>query len=364
MKYFAWHRFQSSLPVLLLLAYAFTAPAAIAAQHCNILQYHHFATHTPRSTSVTPAEFEAHLDYLAGNGFQVLPLEEVVTRLRTGTALPDACVAITIDDAYISVYQEAFPRLRARGWPFTVFVNTEGVDQGLGAYMSWDQMREMSRAGATFENHSHAHIHYLRRGADETRSAWLERVASDIRTAQTRIGAELGRVPDLLAYPYGEFDDEVRRLVGRLGLTAFGQQSGPAWVGSDFLALPRFPMAAGYAAMDQFRTKVRSLPLPVEQALPENPLLPLDDWRPLLRLKLAPGAYAGDRLACYVSGQGRAEVQWQDSQAGLLSVRARKDLAVGRNRYNCTAPSTENDRFYWYSHSWVRRHRDGSWYAD
>ena len=54
-----------------------------------------------------------------------VPLQELVDALRAGQPLPDRTAAITFDDGYISIYDTAWPLLRARGWPFTVFVNTE-----------------------------------------------------------------------------------------------------------------------------------------------------------------------------------------------------------------------------------------------
>lgn len=335
-----------------------------AANHCIILQYHHVSTETPPVTSVTPREFELHLGYLADNGFAILPLQRVVDDLRQGHELPERCVAITFDDAYRSIFDEAFPRLRSRGWPFTVFVNTEAVDRGLRSHTTWDQMREMALAGVRIENHGHSHDHLIRRRAGEQDSAWRTRIEADILTARARIRAELGQDPRFFAYPFGEYDARLQAVVSGLGLVAFGQQSGPAWSGSDFLALPRFAMAAAYAALDDFSVKVRTLPLPVIRADPEDPLLPLDQWQPRLTLHLEPADYRPDALRCYVSGQPPGEVTWRDGEARILEVRAREPLAVGRNRYNCTAPSTRADRYYWYSHPWIRRKQDGSWYRE
>ena len=115
-----------------------------AASHCVILQYHHFSDQTPAVTSVSLKQFDDHLDYLETHKFNVLPLRQVVHALRNNLALPDRCVSLTVDDAYSSVYQNAFPRLKKRGCPLTVFVNTESVDDCLSSYMTWDQMRELS----------------------------------------------------------------------------------------------------------------------------------------------------------------------------------------------------------------------------
>ena len=210
-----------------------------AANHCVILQYHHFSNDTPAITSVTPEQFDKHLEYLNSHDFKVLPLRYVVHALKHRQDLPDRCVSLTVDDAYSSVYRNALPRLQKLGWPLTVFVNTQGVDQSVSSYMTWGQMREMSRQGVTFENHGHGHIHTLRKLVNESDDEWRQRVMRDISIAQQRITEEIGIAPELFAHPYGEYNAAVLDIIRRMGLTGFGQQSGPAWPGADFGALPR-----------------------------------------------------------------------------------------------------------------------------
>ena len=48
---------------------------------------------------VTPAGFERHVAYLASN-YEVLPLPEIVSRLRVNRPLPSNVVALTFDDGY------------------------------------------------------------------------------------------------------------------------------------------------------------------------------------------------------------------------------------------------------------------------
>jgi len=349
----------------MLLVVASPLPAtADTAPHAVILQYHHFGSDTPPSTSVTLSQFDAHLAYLAENDYRVWPLQQVLERLRSGAPLPDRVVAITVDDAFISVYREAYPRLLARNWPFTVFVATRPVDQGSPAMMSWEQMREMAAHGVTFANHSLDHAHLIRRTADEDEAAWRSRVSSDILQAHRRLEQELGEVPRWFAYPYGEYDAALHALLATLGFTGFGQQSGPAGHGADFLALPRFAMSVAYASLADFATRVKSRPLPVAEATPLDPLLPVDQSRPVLRVRLRPGDYDAAALVCYVSGQGRVAPVWLDREALQFEVRAAAPLPVGRSRYNCTAPSTQGNGYFWYSHLWIRRQPDGSWYSE
>jgi biofilm PGA synthesis lipoprotein PgaB len=335
-----------------------------SARHCVILQYHHFSANTPAITSVTPQQFDAHLDYLASNGFTVMALRDVVLALYHQLELPDKCVSLSVDDAYISVYDTAYPRLKARGWPMTVFVSSKPVDGGLNSFMSWEQMREMAGHGFSFENHGHGHIHMIRPNPDENERAWLTRIGNDIQTAQQRITQEIGVAPTLFAWPYGEYNMALVHLLERMNLVGFGQQSGPAWPDANFAYLPRFPMAAQYADLKGFVTKVNTLPLPVIRAEPAEPLTALGEVRPRLTLTLVKNQYSRDNLRCYISGSDQVEMHWTDGVADTLEISPRFDLAPGRHRVNCTMPSRQKGRFHWYSHNWFVRTTNGGWYAE
>ncbi|MEN8131080.1 MAG: polysaccharide deacetylase family protein, partial [Pseudomonadota bacterium] len=303
-----------------------------AGNSCVVLQYHHFSDATPDITSVTLAQFDAHLQYLENNNFTVMPLRDVVTALRNRTALPEQCVSITVDDAYISVYHNAYPRLKKLGWPMTVFVNTKGVDLGISAYMSWEQMREMSKHGVTFENHGHGHIHMIRQLQSESGHQWRTRISDNIRTAQQRITQEIGIAPKLFAHPYGEYNPATIEIVDQIGLVGFGQQSGPVWPTANFGALPRFPMAAQYAEMPGFKIKVNTLALPVISAKPVDPLTPVQQGRPLLTVTLAPDSYTRSSLQCFVSGSNDVELRWSAQQPDRFTVTPNFELKPGRQR--------------------------------
>ena len=328
---------------------------SLSAEHAVILQYHHFGDNTPPSTSVTLKQFDRHLEYLSKNEYNVWPLERIVAYLKDNKALPDKCVAITIDDAYVSVYEEAYPRLKGYGFPFTVFVPTEGVEKEIKSYLTWEQMREMQGAGAVYASHSHSHDYLVSRHYEETEDAWIKRVINDIETSLNLLKEKLGSTSKLFVYPYGEYNIALKQIIRSLGLTGFGQQSGALWQGSDFAVLPRFPMAGHYAEMDEFIIKVRSMPLPVISVEPGDPVLPHDVLKPVLRLTLAPGEYLPDSLTCYSGGQGRINVRWLDRDEGIVEITPNKNLSKGRSRYNCTARHKKEKRYFWYSHLWIRQ---------
>lgn len=322
-----------------------------------VLMYHHFGVAQHPSTNVQLTQFDAHLEHLSRAGYEVWPLAKVVEYVVAKRPFPVRVVAITMDDAYLSVFTEAYPRLKKRGWPFTVFVASDGVDRGFSAYMSWPQMREMQAHGASFENHSASHDYLIRRLPKETEAQWRVRVRADISRAQQRIGEELGVVPSLFAYPYGEYSTELATLVAELGLSAFGQQSGPVGLGSDTRALSRFPMAEQFAGLDAFKQKVQSLAFPLLDVQPWEPYLAVvmgeEARAPRMMLRLGKSAAQLNQLVCYVSDQGRVEVQWVDRAARHFMLQAQQALPQGRSRYNCTAPSTQPGRYYWFSHLWI-----------
>ena len=332
------------------------AVASEVPPHAVVFMYHRFGEADYPATNITLAQFEAQLEYLEAEDFRVWPLARIVRALQAGAHMPDRVVAITVDDAYRSVYEEAFPRLRRRGWPFTVFVSTAAVDQGLPDYMSWEQMREMQRGGAAFANHSHSHDPLWQRRPREGRPAWRRRVTQDIEQARSRLRQELGegvnRDPALFAYPYGEFDAALAGLVRQLGYIGLGQHSGAIGTGSDMSTLPRYPMAEAFADMEAFARKAHSLPLPVSRVSPDDPVVSGQN-PPVLELTLQAGAYVAGRLACYASQQGRIEVRRLESEAVRLRVQALRPLPAGRARYNCTAPHAAGGRWYWYSHPWI-----------
>ncbi len=322
------------------------------ASHAVVFMYHHFGEPDVPTTNVTIDQFKRHIEWLGQEGFNVWPLDRIVEQVRHGRMIPDKTISITIDDAYVSVYSRAFPLLKSRNWPFTVFVSTDAVDQQLPAYMTWEQMREMQQHGATFANHSATHEHLIRMHPDESLRQWKRRVTADIKHAQARLEGELGNALPLFAYPYGEYNKSLATIVADLGYTGFGQQSGAIGPYSDPRILPRYPMAEAFAQIREFKTKALSLPLPVTEVTPWDPQLQGDVWQPLMTVTLASSDARQDQLVCYISGQGEVEVTWLDKER--FSVRAQRPLPVGRSRYNCTAPAEDSGRFYWFSHLWIR----------
>jgi biofilm PGA synthesis lipoprotein PgaB len=336
---------------------------ALPASAAVVLLYHHVSDKTPKSTSISPAAFEAQMDYLEKNNFAVVPLLALTEKLRKGEPLPDKTVAISFDDSYVSVYESAFPRLQKRGWPFTFFVNTDAVGTGK-VFVTWDQLREMAQAGATIANHSSSHTHLPRRESGESAAQWRERITQEINNAQQTIKTEIGSAPMILAYPFGEYDTEVQRIAKKLGYIAFGQQSGALYSEGDLQAVPRFPFGGSFSDLDDFILKVNAKPMPVSRVefyadnkKKADNLIVRQGEKPWLVLTLADASLL-KKINCFASGQGAIVTEVIDNK---VWVQPNKPLPSGRTRYNCTAYTGEKGRFYWYTQQWLVTDKQGNW---
>jgi peptidoglycan/xylan/chitin deacetylase (PgdA/CDA1 family) len=75
---------------------------------------------------ISPATLARRLAILKKTGCTVLPLEDAVTRLYSGT-LPPRTVVLTFDDGYEDFARKAHPLLRQYEYPATVYVPTQRV---------------------------------------------------------------------------------------------------------------------------------------------------------------------------------------------------------------------------------------------
>ncbi len=334
----AFPRLRQSLAILLVMLWA---TPVLAADHALVLMYHRFGEDDVPLTNIRVAQFEAHLDELERGGHAVLPLGQVLDALANGKPLPDRTVVLTADDAYLSVLTEAWPRLKARGWPMTLFVATDPVDQGLRRYLDWDQLRQLRDEGMEIGAHSASHGHLAFMDSATARH--------DIERGMQRLKAELGVVPTIFAYPFGEYDQSLRRLVARLGFkAALGQHSGAIGRDRDRHDLPRFAMNERYGVIERFRTAVSARPLPVTDATPVDTRVAAGD-RPTYAFRLGTDLKPGN-LTCYHStGSGGVPVKIDGRKVRFTSP---EPLPAGRSRFNCTMPSADGG-WHWYGRQFV-----------
>ena len=309
--------------------------SAIAADHASVLMYHRFGEDKYPSTNIRLEQFEQHLETLANGNYNVWPLADIVYHLQNGKELPDRTVAITIDDAYLSVYEEAWPRLKRYGFTATIFVATRPVDNGLRGYMSWDQLRQLQADGVGIgsQTASHPHMHL----------SSLADVDAELEKSNQRFLAELGLRPNLFAYPYGEYNLAVIERVKAAGFIAsFGQNSGIAHGYDGYFELPRFAMNEKYGAMDRLTLAINGLPLKANQILPADVVIAKNP--PDFGFTLAPEIATKNQLRCFNTTYGQLQISRLGPRA---EVRFPSPLPSGRARVNCTMPGPDG-RWRWF----------------
>ena len=322
--------------VLAAFAMVGAAVPAGAADSAVVIMYHRFGEAAYPSTNVTIEQFESHIRELKSGPYAVLPLPEIVARLGDGRALPERAIGLSVDDAYLSAYTEAWPRLKAAGLPMTLFVATRAVDRKLSGIMTWQQIRELAADGVSIGSQTETHLHMPDAGAARNRQ--------EIERSNGRFITELGRAPGLFAYPYGEAGLAVQKIVQGAGFSAaFGQHSGVIDRGANFFYLPRFSMNESYGGLSRFRLAANALPLPVSDETPQDPLI-TEVNPPPLGFTVDAGIAGLGRLTCYASHEGRARLERLGETR--FEVRVNTPFPRGRTRLNCTVPTKEG-RWRW-----------------
>ncbi|QFR49714.1 polysaccharide deacetylase family protein [Sulfurimonas lithotrophica] len=323
--------------------------SSIYAQSAVVLMYHRFGEDRYPSTNIGMEQFKFQLDYLEKNSYNVWHLSKIVRYIQDKKTLPPKTVALTIDDAYLSVFTKAYPLLKSKNFPFTVMVNTDQVDKNFSSYMSWNQLRKLKQNGVEFANHSCSHDSFIPI-KNETKKDWKKRITNEIQKAQRRINKELGydvnTNPKLLSYPYGEYNLETAKLAKKLGYVSITQTSGPISIDSDLNLINRFPMSEQLPNNDSFIVKLNSLALPIESATPQEPILQ-EKNPPILRIKLKQPL---KNIACYLSNGDKIDFKYISETE--LEVQSNNPIKSPRGKYTCTAPAKDG-RWYWYSHLWI-----------
>lgn len=278
------------------------------------------------STNLTTEQFKAQLAWLHDNGYHVWSLEAIVDALKTHKPIPPKTVGISFDDAYASVYENAWPILKQYDYPFTIFVATDTV--GRPFMMSWAQLASLARSGVTIGNHSHMHPSLPELPNDEA-------VKKDIQDSQAIIIKRLGVSPRLFAYPYGEYTVAIRDDVEALGFdAAFSQTSGVISLASSLYSLPRFPLNEEYGSMVRFKEIMRMQPLRIKDVKPADTLLIHNPPHVEFTLLHEEGLRA-NTLQCYASN--RSEVSINKEAWPLINVTVQQAYRPGRAKLNCTA---------------------------
>ena len=215
-------------------------------------------------------------------------------------------VLITIDDAFQSFYLEAWPYLKENKIPFILFVSTEPV--GRRGYMTWDQIREVeSEEFAFIGHHSHTHNYLI----NETNDQFI----LDIEKANRIIIKELGYIPSLFSYPFGEYSKFMKDYISKNFEFAFGQHSGVIDINKDKFELPRFPINENYGDLNRFKSIINSFPLEYKKLLPLEKKLTKKNNPPKFIVEFFEDQKNLKNINCY-SNEGD---KWEKSKTDILN---------------------------------------------
>lgn len=309
--------------------------------------YHRFGDSRYPSTNISMEAFKAHLDYLKENDFQVLSLSGGMKYLRSNEANQKTAV-ITIDDGYQSFYENGLPLLEKYGFEATLFINTETV--GGSSYMDWEAIKDCKNRGIEIGNHTHSHAFFL----DMPESGRYENLKNEIERSQKLISENIGVTPVAFAYPYGELDDQMKKVVqGAEFKWAAAQNSGVIYSGSDPFRLPRFPMAEGFGDPKSFSSKVNMSALRMAQESPSSFILPKGNSSPELTIRFDKSNLILDQLQCFIQGGECQKSISTEGEIVTLEVSSKTSISSRRRTlYTITVPDQEGN-WHWFSHLWI-----------
>jgi len=185
-----------------------------------VFGYHRFENKIRRpDTEITPEAFEAQMQELKDKGIAVIGMQDFLAWKRGEKSIPPRCAIITIDDGWKSGYDVAWPLLKKFGYPFTLFIYTEGIKGGKfggGAAMSWEQLAEMRDAGVDIEAHSATHQD-LRKAYDKvtkrklSEAEYNEWLNSEVAGSKATLEQKLGIRVNCFAVPFGYYNERVKK---------------------------------------------------------------------------------------------------------------------------------------------------------
>lgn len=221
-----------------------------------VLNYHQINDRDHNALTLSTAEFDAQMKYLAENGYHTITADELADHLENGASLPDHPILITFDDGYIDNYNNAYPILQKYGLKGSIYIITDYLNV-YPNYLTWEIAQEMQDSGSIdIQCHTMTHVALSELGSPEE----LYHEAVDSKRA---IEEHLQKSVTSIAYPCGAYNDEVQRVIKEAGYrTAFTVNYGLDYPSDDHYALNRIPIF-GCTSHSFLRFKMRILFTPL-----------------------------------------------------------------------------------------------------
>ena len=229
------------------------------------LMYHRFNEDRYPSTNIQMDVFKQQIEIIKKFKYSFYDPKNLDENFHTPKV--EKKILITIDDAFSSFYEVAWPYLKEENIPFILFVSTEAV--GKNGYMTWDQIKEVEKETIAYiGNHSHSHNYLV--------DLKTEDFINDIDTSSSIFREKLSYNPIFFSYPFGEYSSLIKKYVSKNFKLSFGQHSGVIDINKDRHELPRFPINEKYGDLKRFKFLIKLNPLqykslyPIEKYLTNN----------------------------------------------------------------------------------------------
>ncbi len=304
----------------------------------TVFMYHKFGVSKYPSTSVTIDQLNSHIEELTKEKYTIKSLDFIIDTILNDGDLPENTIGISVDDADKSFLEVGWPLFKKNNIPVTLFVTT-GTISNNEKYINWDQIRKLKEEGVIIGAHSHTHAHMP--------DISIQEVRNEIETSNKIFLKELGQIPTLFAFPYGETTDEIIELVKEFKFkVAFGQHSGIINETSNMYYLPRFSLNERYGEIDRVKFAASSKGLGVYDFIPQNPTITQNP--PFIGFSLLDDKKA-QSLDCFIfdsKGQVDREIYKFNER---IEIRLARELSPGRSRMNCTVKDSEGN-WRWFGH--------------
>ena len=297
--------------------------------------YHRFNENKYPSTNIKMEIFKKQIQIINDNNFEFYNPKNF--DLDFNKPKLDKKILITIDDAFSSFYENAWPFLKENKIPFILFVSTEPV--GKYGYMTWSQIKEIEKEDFVFiGNHSHSHEYLVKYN--------FEKFKEDIDLSINIFKEKIGYNPIFFSYPFGEYSLKQKNYIKQKFDYAFGQQSGVIDINKDKFELPRFPINEKYGDLERFKFLIKLLPLQYINIEPEDKLLTINNNPPKMKVNFFKEQKNLELINCF-SNEGN---EWKKSEIKLINnkliVNFRDKFLFRRGRINCSLNDKEGWRWF------------------
>jgi len=299
------------------------------------LMYHRFDEDKYPSTNIQMDVFKKQIQIIKDLNYSFFN----PGNLEKSFALPknEKKILITIDDAFSSFYNTAWPYLKNNKIPFILFVSTEAV--GKNGYMNWEQIKNIEKNPNVYiGNHSHSHDYLVNLKKQE--------FINDIKIANKIFINKLGYNPIFFSYPFGEYSNYIKQFISENFKFSFGQHSGVIDINKNKYELPRFPINEKYGDLKRFKFLINLHPLEYKSLLPKEKFITNKNNPPLFSVEFFKDQKNIKNINCF-SDEGN---EWKKSILNFyenkLTIKFREKFTFRRGRVNCSL--NDNGTWRWF----------------